>query len=144
MPRKRKTMSGADAQNIPSTAGVRYGEGDDMQELQQGLPSPNTAGTVGAGGTVPAPQAPQGEPVLPGQPPDPALVQQFLSQNQPALFKQGTQQPDVPLTDGLASGPGRGPEAMALDRTPTSRFLRQLASDTGNPKWRRLAERAGL
>lgn len=145
MPRgkKRETLSGADAQNIKSVPGQRYGEGVEQQAMQRAMPAPNTAGEPIATGT-PAPQAPN-VPVMPSRAPDPAQVQQFLGQNKPALLS-GTQMPNTPVTDGLRSGPGRGPEAMvqASSVTPIARYLANLAEETGNDKWKRLAERAGL
>ena len=138
MPRKRKTMSGADAQNIPSTAGVRYGEGDDMQELQADLPSPDTQGTVGG-----SPGGPGAAPMPMPMPPDPQQVQGFLGSHNPALLS-GTQEPDTPVTAGLSTGPGPGPSALRRNTAPIARFYEQLAADTGDPKWRRLAQRAGL
>ena len=136
MPRKRKTMSGADAQNIASVPGQRYGEGPAQQKLQETLPAPDTQGTVGPGGgsAVPAPQ------VAPPPAVDPEQVGMFLGQNKPNLLAH-TGNPDQPVTAGLPFGPGPGPSST---RTPMSRYLANLAADTGNPKWKRLAERAGL
>lgn len=142
MPRKRRTMSGADAQNIGSVPGQRYGEGQMQQQLQQDMPAPDTAGTVGPGGdsTVPMPQAP----IVTGPPAvDPSQVGGFLSQHNPNLLG-GSARPDEPVTAGLPFGPGAGSQALKRSTTPMSRYLSNLASDTGNPKWKRLAERAGL
>ena len=142
MPRKRRTMSGADAQNIGSVPGQRYGEGQDQAEMQREMPAPDTAGTVGPGGdsTVPAPQ---GAPVTGPPSVDPAMVGQYLTEQKPNLLG-GTQLPDQPITAGMASGPGPGPAALQQHATPMSRYLANLANDTGNPKWKRLAERAGI
>lgn len=136
MPRKRKTMSGADAQDIGSVPGQRYGEGVEQQAMQQAMPAPDTAGTVGPGGnsTVPAPTVTGPMQVNPEQ------VGGFLQQHNPKLLG-GTQNPDQPVTAGMQLGPGPGPQATQV---PLSRYLANLAADTGNPKWKRLAERAGL
>jgi len=143
MPRgkKRVTQSGADAQTVKSVPGQRYGEGPSQQALMSAMPAPNLA----AEGIPTAPAAPQGVPVLPPRQADPAQISGFLGENKPALLS-GTQRPDVPVTDGLAGGPGRGPEALVQARTttPIARYLQNLAQDTGNKKWQHLAERAGL
>lgn len=141
MPRKRKTMSGEDAQNIGSVPGQRYGEGDDQQAMQRAMPAPDMQQPVTA-----APSAP---PVF-GNPggasrvnPDPMQVQQFLSQTKPNLLG-GTMNPDQPITAGLSTGPGPGPEVLARNTSPMRRYLERLSADTGNPKWKMLAEKAGL
>jgi len=136
MPRKRKTMSGADAQSIQSVPGQRYGEGPDQAALQATLPAPDTQGQVPSA----APPAPT---VTGPMPVDPGQIQQFLAGHNPALLS-GTRQPDTPVTDGLSTGPGRGPAALKMNVTPIARFYDRLAADTGNQKWKRLAERAGL
>lgn len=142
MPRgkKRVTQSGADAQNIKSVPGQRYGEGVAQQAMQEAMPAPDLAGAP-----IPSAAPPTAQPVTPPQHADPAQISQFLGANKPALLS-GTQRPDVPVTDGLAGGPGRGPEALAQARTttPIARYLQNLAADTGNKKWQHLAERAGL
>ena len=145
MPRgkKRETQSGADAQTVKSVPGQRYGEGKAQQELLQAMPAPNLAaeGVPGAGAP---PMAPAGAPVMPRPQADPAMIQEFLGSNKPSLLS-GTQQPNTPVTDGLSSGPGRGPEAIRAQAvTPIARYMQQLSRDTGNQKWARLAERAGI
>lgn len=139
MPRKRKTISGADAQNIGSVPGQRYGEGIEQQGMQQAMPAPDLA--QGDPGMKPGPTP--GPEVAPPARPDPALMQQFLSSHNPNLLAR-TQQPNVPLTDGLSTGPGRGPNALSINRTPLAKFLNTLGDSTGQMKWKRLAQRAGL
>lgn len=145
MPRgkKRTTQSGADAQNIKSVPGQRYGEGVEQQALQRDMPAPNLAAD-NAPKAAPAPVAPS-RPVRPTPRADPASVQQFLGSHKPALLS-GTQMPQTPVTDGLPGGPGRGPEALIQARatTPIARYMETLSAETGNPKWKHLAERAGL
>ena len=148
MPRgkKRTTQSGADAQSVKSVPGQRYGEGVEQQQLQRNMPAPDLASEgVPTGGPPPEMMETVGPPVMPSAPPDPAQVEQFLGANKPQLLS-GTQMPQVPVTDGLSGGPGRGPEALVQARavTPIARYLQNLARDTGNKKWAYLAERAGL
>lgn len=144
MPRKRQTRTGEDAQNIKSVPGVRYGEGVEQQAMQRAMPAPDSAGAPIAA----AAPMPESMPIPPGAvptAPDPAMVSQYLSQNAPNLFA-GTQRPDEPITAGLASGPGPGPDSLALNRnqTPLSRYLQNLAAETGNSKWDRLREQANI
>tara|TARA_R110000868_G_scaffold172746_4_gene408744 strand:+ start:4844 stop:5281 length:438 start_codon:yes stop_codon:yes gene_type:complete len=144
MPRgkKRETQSGADAQTVKSVPGQRYGEGKEQQELLRAMPAPNLADAPMPGAS--AQPMPPGVPVMPSAPVDPAAVQTFLGENNPSLLS-GTQQPRTPVTDGLSSGPGRGPEAIRAQAvTPIARYMQQLSADTGNKKWARLAERAGI
>lgn len=141
MPRRRRTLSGDPAQRVHSVPGRRYGEGQRSAELQRAMPAPAVQG-VDAGAPPTSADAPgAAAPVAP----DPAAVQQFLRDTGPSLFA-GTQRPDQPITAGLPSGPGPGPEALRNRQTttPTGRFLRQLARDGGSQRWLELAERARL
>ena len=139
MPRKRKTISGDDAQNISSVPGQRYGEGVAQQQMQQAMPAPDrsagppTASAPGAVETIPPQAAP------------PVDVQQYLAQHNPNLLS-GTQLPDQPVTAGLPTGPGPGPEVLGTLKasTPLRRYLEELTAQSGDPTFRRLAERAGL
>lgn len=141
MPRKQKTISGHDAQKVESVAGQRYGEGVEQQQMQTAMPAPKAAADV-------APQVRGNETVIAApqkQGPTPEMLQQFLASNNPQLLS-GTQIPDEPITAGLPSGPGPGPEALSLgvNTTPIARTLRRLSATTGNPKWARLADKANL
>jgi hypothetical protein len=145
MPRgkKRTTQSGADAQSVSSVPGQRYGEGVEQQQLQQNMPAPDLAAAGPGGNDIVMPQP--GPPVTPAPQGDPAQMMDYLKSNNPSLFS-GTQMPDVPVTDGLLGGAGRGPEALVQARavTPVARYLINLSEESGNVKWKRLAERAGL
>lgn len=139
MPRKRKTMSGEDAQNIGSVPGQRYGEGQDQQALQRAMPAPDMQANVPTGG----PPVFAGAPSIARVNPDPMQVQQFLQTSKPNLLG-GTRNPDQPVTAGLSTGPGPGPEVLMRNTTPMRRYLERLSADTGNPKWKMLAQKAGL
>lgn len=149
MPRgkKRTTQTGADAQTIGSVPGQRYGEGVEQQALQRAMPAPQVDQGLPDGQNAPRPSS---RPSVAAQPPEPAgpdmaAVQQYLAQNNPRLF-DATQRPDEPVMTGLPMGPGAGPEVLAGAgaRAPLARFMNDLAAQTGNAKWRHLAERAGL
>jgi hypothetical protein len=135
MPRgkPRVTQSGDPAQKIASVPGQRYGEGVEQQAMQQAMPAPDLMKAT-------APSAPA---VIPSPPVDPAMVQNYLGSHNPGMLGT-TAHPDQPLTAGMSTGPGPGQSAIAGPRTPASRWLMRMAEDTGNPKWRRLAEQAGL
>ena len=136
MPRgkPRTTQSGDPAQSIGSVPGQRYGEGVEQQAMQRAMPAPDMQQA-----TAPSPAAP----VRPAPPVDPASIQQFLGAQNPNLLAQSAN-PDQPVTAGLSTGPGPGQAAIAGPKTPPSRWLQRMAEDTGNPKWQRLAEQAGL
>jgi len=138
VPRKQKTISGDDPQKIASVPGQRYGEGIEQADMQSKMPAPQVDGPP-ANGSQPVVAAPQ------KAGPSPEMLQQFLAANNPQLLSQ-SQLPDEPVTAGLRTGPGAGPEAMTLAQTttPIARTLRQISAATGNPKWARLAERANL
>jgi hypothetical protein len=145
MPRRRKTMTGADAQSIGSVPGQRYGEGVAQQEMQRAMPAPD-----GMGSDAPMPDV---EPAVPsmdvGAPQvsaaDPGALQEFLGGHNPRLLS-GSSRPDEPVTAGLMQGPGPGPAmtGIASMPTPVRRTLMNLAEQTGNPRWREIAQRAGL
>lgn len=139
MPRgkRRTTQSGAPAQAIRSVPGQRYGEGVEQQQLQRAMPAPDMQEASAPNGMA------GGPPVIPSPAPDPAMIQQYLAGHNPNMLG-GTQMPDQPVTAGLSTGPGPGPSALARPRTPTARWLHRLGQETGNPKWKRLAEEAGL
>jgi len=82
-------------QNLPAIAptGGTYGTGAAALQSQQAQPLPNM-GARSAGGDVNA-----GMPVAPGEVPG---------------LGDPTARPDEPVTAGLASGPGPGPEALPM------------------------------
>lgn len=150
MPRRRKTQSGAPAQKIGSVQGQRYGEGVAQEQMQAQMPAPDNR-VMAARPSAPTP--PAGGPPAPAQAPTPALsLQEILQRAQSApspgmgsLFAPSTR-PDEPITAGLSTGPGPGPEALgpALSVSTQGKFLRELTERTGNPYFARLADRSGL
>ena len=139
MPRKVKTISGDAPQKVASVPGQRYGEGVEQQQMQQKMPAPKVQDGPPARGAEPVTAAP----TRPG--PTPEMLQAYLAANNPQLLSE-TQIPDQPVTHGLPTGPGAGPEVlnMGVNTTPIARTLRQISASTGNPKWARLADRANL
>lgn len=76
--------------------GQPYGQNQELQGIQNAAPLAQAAG--------PAPGAGPAGPAGPGQDPLAALVG----------LSAPSQQPDVPVTDGAALGPGVGPSAMGI------------------------------
>jgi len=140
MPRKRQTITGDDAQNISSVPGQRYGEGKEQQSLQQEMPAPDTQQPV----DVPPGAAPVGQPVVEQPRTAPDQIQAFLANNNPNLLAQ-SDFPDEPVTEGLSMGPGSNTSAIRnRPITPLKRFYENLARDTGDSRYRLLAEKVGL
>lgn len=148
MPRRRRTQSGAPAQKMGSVPGQRYGEGVAQQEMQAQLPAPDNR-VMAARPSAPA----AGPPVEQQEPAAPMMSLQDIIQRASMAGMEGggmlgmpTQRPDEPITAGLSSGPGPGPEALgpALSVSTQGRFLRELSQRTGNPYFARLADRSGL
>lgn len=94
-------------QPIRVPTGGQYGDATQIRQDQQGAPL-----AASPGGDV-APQVPQG--LLAG-----------LSLPPGTSLAEGTTQPETPVTDGAASGPGAGPEALGLPNQK-AQDLQQLA-----------------
>lgn len=140
MPRKRKTQSGADAQSVPdSVPGVRYGEGVEHQQLAAALPPADMRNTPPAAALGPAPAG-----AVPPTPSDPAMLAKLMA-GTPMGALRGTAAPDEPVTAGLASGPGPGPEALRRGpASPLGKTLLELSRSTGDPIFAELARKAGI
>jgi hypothetical protein len=63
----------------------------------------------------------------------------------PAGMLGGTQLPNQPVTAGLSSGPGAGPEVLNMRAsTQMRRMLDELSRRSGDPYFTQLADRARL
>lgn len=145
MPRKRKTATGYDAQDVKSVAGQRYGEGTQQAALQRVMPAPNVVGPS----ATPAPAAAPAATPAPAQqaPMTDAELMQIASQmkGQAGLLTAPTNRPNEPLTAGLPSGPGPGPEAMMMRQgSPTAKVLRDISRATGDSYLADLAARSRM
>ena len=146
MPRKAKTQSGAPAQAVSAIPGQVYGMEQAGMDLQKAMPAPQLATTGPQPGSQPAAAVPpQG-----GQPaPTPQNFEQVLAQaqqmrSQTGLLTQPTNRPNEPITAGLPSGPGPGPEILGLVQgTPVGDAMRRLSQVTGDPSFAALARKAG-
>lgn len=140
MPRgkQRRTQSGEEAQNIGSVPGRRYGEGVAQQAMQRAMPAPDRTGVPSPQPGSPVPASPGGSPA---PPPDAGAA---LAAAPLGLLSGGSQRPNQPVTAGLSSGPGGGPEMLGSlrARTPLSRTLENLYQRTGDETFGRLMRKA--
>lgn len=130
-----------------------YGVRGDQVSAQKEMPIPQTAppglkpGPQSAPGPVTAapPPGPPG-PGQPGIPPD--IMQAAASFAPPVPLSAGSIRPREPVTAGLSTGPGPGPEALnSMFQTRRDRValtMRQLADDLGDPYLQQLADRAEM
>ncbi|MGN6127882.1 MAG: hypothetical protein ACTHON_15075 [Humibacter sp.] len=88
-----KRTDGGPSQPMRVPAGGAYGDATQLQQTEQGAPMGATPG---------------------GDQAMPASLLAGLSIPTGPGFGEPTQQPDVPVTDGAAGGPGAGPEALGL------------------------------
>lgn len=136
MPRKRKTLSGDDAQQIESVPGQRYGEGVAQQQMQQAMPAPQKA-------IVPMPsRIPAERPQAQVNVPQASMSVQDLLANIPrgTLRQQGVA--GNTLTNGISIGPGTGPAPLSMSQQMSNyqRVLSNLAQRTDNPMIRSMLE----
>src|SRR5574343_29506 len=138
MPRARK-------QPVQTAAGQAYGVAGEQKAAMSQVPLANNSFAPAASGAVPPPA---GSPA----PVDPMeqAVQAALAMTPPSGSVLGeTARPDEPLTHGLPSGPGGGPEVLGMPRankpTPTADAFEALArNNANNPVLARLAAEARM
>lgn len=168
MPRKAKpTLSGKPGQAVSPVPGQMYGAGVEQAALQQAMPAPNARIQPSAAYTSPgtgqqmATAARLGGAQMDGVQGDVergaiqglseaeryqrALDAARQMQGQAGLLTQPSNRPTEPITAGLSTGPGGGPEMMQMQfGSPTGTTLRRLSQITGDPYFRDLAAKAGL
>lgn len=132
-------MSGNNPQKIEAIQGQTYGEGVRQENLQKVLPAPQSPEVTASSGEAPG-QTPAEAPAA-----RPQSFEQIAQQVRGAgnLLRQPDDRPDLPVTDGIASGPGRGPETLGRS-TQLGNTLRRLALQTNDPIFTELATKAGL
>lgn len=137
MPRKRKPPAPGDqggygAQPARAPTGMGYGEHQASIEAQRSLPLARVVPPAGTNG--------------PTAPPDPAqrlaaAVEAAKRMRPPSPLSGPTRRPNEPITAGMASGPGPGPEVLRNgDRV--ARTFRMLAELTGDATFSQLYEQA--
>ena len=136
MPRAKKTPAGLPGQPVQRVPNQTYGDAKDQVALQRQMPTPDLRTT-----TIPAPLA--NAPTQQSQPDQPTVnapVQPQRSMQDVIAEISGRggglyapdDRPQVPVTDGLRFGPGRGPEALRVESS-IGRTLQQLANATRDP-----------
>lgn len=138
MPRAKKTLAGGQGQGVKPVTGQTYGAAKTQQMLQEAMPAP-AAPQMKAPTPAPQPQQSQQQPMAAR--PNP---QDILSQlrGQGGVLTAPDDRPNVPITDGLATGPGRGPEAFST-RSPLKSTIETLAMQTGDPIFYQIAAKLG-
>lgn len=129
MPRKQKQQV---APNLP------YGQGVEQARAMKAVPLPDKRTPVAAPQAPPAPQpAPRFsmEQMMAAAQGMPGFDRGLLQQGPPTA---------LPVSAGLSTGPGPGPEALNLPRNPTVQVFRQVYEATGDPWFLELARRIGL
>lgn len=101
----KRTDGGPGAkQPVRDITGLPYGQGQEMQQIQKAAPM-----AASSGGTAAA-----------------ALGAHNAPRSSGVAFGAPTQQPDVPVTAGAASGPGPGPEALGLSNAQQDQDMQAL------------------
>lgn len=135
MPRKRKAPAPGDtggygAQPADAPTGMGYGEHQASIESQQALPMAQVQGPAGA----PPVAQDQSQRLQ-------AAVEAARRMRPPSPLTGPSQRPGEPITAGMATGPGPGPEVLRNgDRV--ARTFRLLAEVTGDAAFSDLYEQA--
>lgn len=141
MPRAKKTITGAPGQKVQAVAGQTYGEGVRQETLQKAMPAPNAQTQQRPIPAPPAQSSPAASEIQsPPVPARPGLsFAEAMQQVQGAggILRAPDDNPAIPITDGLATGPGRGPEAL-MGTSILGNTLRRLAIQTGDPVFNEL------
>lgn len=135
MPRAKKTQSGDRAQKIESVAGQRYGEGVAQQQMQQAMPAPNRVATPPTNALPIQAIQPRSKPAM-----------QDVAQMLAALPSNTMRRPTTnerPVTHGLPTGPGAGPEVLQpfMNAQPGLRTIEMLAKTSSNPLYQTILDR---
>lgn len=153
MPRAKKTMAGQPGQAVQAVTGQTYGDARRQENLQRAMPAPKVQSSMSVQSQA-RPQMPQTQ--MPSQPSTsteqtpvarPRLDQQQVVerlQNVSGILTAPDDRPNLPVTDGLSTGPGRGPEALRTVPNRSGQIFRQLSAQTGDPIFAELAYKAGF
>lgn len=141
MPRSRKTATGAPAQPVEAMTGQQYGRAKVQEALQQAMPvpapTPVTAPTTQTSAPTETQPAPQPRPRL-----TPEQAMSVVS-GMGGVLSAPDDNPALPITDGLSTGPGRGPEVFQNQST-FGDTLRRLAMQTNDPIFMELASKVSF
>lgn len=143
MPRTRKTQTGRPAAPMVTVTGQQYGAGPAQAQLQRAMPAPAAPTTPKAGPT----STPSTAPAMPtpSRPPADPMALAAALRGRVGLLAPATQRPTEPVTAGLTTGPGPGPEVLGTSRrSPLGETMRMVARQSGSDLLARLADEAGL
>lgn len=145
MPRgkQKKTMSGAPGQNIKSVPGQRYGEAKEQRMMQEAMPAPNEMKAEQQAVPQQSQSAPQqSAPAVAPAPQRPVNPQEYLGSLNTGLLQRPAT-PNVPVTNGLRSGPGiNSPTTnVARNQSQSVRMLQQLYKRTDDPLFLKMLNR---
>lgn len=142
MPRARKTMAGGQGQPAVAFTGQTYGEGKKQEELQRAMPAPKVEQSTAPSRSPEPVDVPVEDEMPARQRMSPEQAMQFIS-GQGGLLTAPDDKPNVPVTDGLPTGPGRGTEALR-GTSQMGNILRRLGMQTGDPTFMQIAAKIGL
>ncbi len=133
MPRKGKGQ-----QPIVEMPSPGYGEGEELTQMQRDVSLPE-GGPITGSIEIAEPSPPAVDPI--------ALAAEHVNPTGLPLHAP-TQRPEVPITHGLPTGPGPGPEiyrgrSLINRRTATAEVLSLWADLSDNPEFARLARKYG-
>ena len=130
-------MGGYGAQPAAAPTGMPYGAHQASIESQQALPLARVVPTGGTNGASGAPEPPNAAQRLQ------AAVEAARRMRPPAPLTGPSQRPGEPITAGMATGPGPGPEVLRTgDRV--ARTFKLLAEVTGDAAFDELFEKTLL
>ena len=143
MPRKAQR-----AQKVRAPQDQAYGQSGEQMAAQHQVPIPDMRGTSAPSSPASGPSG-GGAGVPPGNgvavpqqlPPNPYEIAAGIPAGPPSLGAP-TQRPFEPLTAGLATGPGPGPEILPGNGDRVATVYEKLAAATGDPRIAELAARA--
>jgi hypothetical protein len=141
MPRARKTTGGQPGQPVQAVTGQTYGDAKIQETLQKAMPAPNAIQPIASSLPVQQVEQPPSNPNAAQTAARPVDLMSIL-QGQGGILRAPDDRPSVPITDGLSTGPGRGPEALGISNS-LQRTLSSLANRTGDPYFLELAAKAG-
>lgn len=139
MPRAKKTIGGAPGQPVQAVAGQTYGEGVRQEALQKTMPMPNQTNTA----IPPRPPVAQQDNEATAQTQQ-APTQDVMAQiaGMGGILRAPDENPNIPVTDGLTTGPGRGPDAL-MGGSQMEQMLRRLALQTNDPVFYEILSKVG-
>lgn len=133
-------MGGVPGQAVQAIQGQTYGNAVRQEALQKTMPSPNQQAAI----PTPRPVATQSDQTPPVEN-QPAAAPDVMSQiaGMGGILRAADDDPNIPITDGLSTGPGRGPQAL-MGGSQMEQMLRRLALQTNDPVFYDIMAKVGF